>query len=173
MNVFRARNKAKKLLREYSPYTSPLNLDEFSNSHGIEIKYKELPEDISGIYEPHSVNEKCRVFVNICDHKHRQRFSIAHELGHHFLCHSKDIIVDKIYRDHKSSLGTYAMEVEANNFAAELIMPSDQIMSFVDEYINDGVVEQDIEMKLSKRFMVSTEAISYKLKSLGFDFEIE
>ncbi len=61
----------------------------------------------------------------------RQRFTIAHELGHFFLHRaSSTVFVDAapiFFRDESSSNGSQREEIEANAFAAELLMPEDAI----------------------------------------------
>lgn len=97
----------------------------------------------------------------------RERFSIAHELGH-IILHSGFLNPEEwetvpegegFYR-----LGTGRMEYEANDFAAALLMPAD---IFTDDFFNctaDGYV--DIE-KLASIFDVSIEAAKTRGRWLG------
>ncbi|MGA9525959.1 MAG: ImmA/IrrE family metallo-endopeptidase [Myxococcaceae bacterium] len=48
----------------------------------------------------------------------RQRFTVAHELGH-LMLHS----VDRAYRHNDSTFAGNTMEIQANQFAADLLMP--------------------------------------------------
>ena len=68
-------------------------------------------------------NRKYKIIINSLDTPARQRFTIAHELGHYFLhkrmIDRKGITDSAIYRGKLST----AMEYEANQFAAELLMP--------------------------------------------------
>ncbi|WP_460881211.1 ImmA/IrrE family metallo-endopeptidase [Pontibacter rugosus] len=57
----------------------------------------------------------------------RQRFTIAHELGH-FVLHQKysELFIDKekpLFRNQESSTGEHKREKEANAFAAAILMP--------------------------------------------------
>ena len=65
--------------------------------------------------------------VNEDHHSNRQRFSIAHEIAH-FVLHHGDTYIDKGYRVHfrdlESGSGTKREEMEANAFAAALLMPA-------------------------------------------------
>ena len=68
--------------------------------------------------------------VNSLHHPNRQRYTIAHELGHlelHRQLITSEVHVDKgfpvLMRDPKSATGTELHEIEANQFAAELLMP--------------------------------------------------
>jgi Zn-dependent peptidase ImmA (M78 family) len=59
----------------------------------------------------------------------RQRFTIGHELGHLTLHHGHDLILERLvrlnFRDATSSTANDEEEIEANHFAAELLMPHD------------------------------------------------
>ena len=79
------------------------------------------------------VNEGTPIIgVNALHHPNRQRFTIAHECGHLILHKpqiTKEVHVDKalaspmLMRDSVSAAGVDEMEIEANLFAAELLMP--------------------------------------------------
>lgn len=89
----------------------------------------------------------------------RNRFTIAHELGHYVLGHNN------VYRDTSLSWIDYTgreEEISANNFAAELLMPEEQIRFYMDQ-----VVITDLN-KLARIFMVSLEALLIRLKRLGY-----
>lgn len=66
----------------------------------------------------------------------RQRFTIAHELGHIFLPWHKGTIASDINEYSFSRHMMYReMEAEANRFASELLMPSNWINSVLDQNI--------------------------------------
>lgn len=92
----------------------------------------------------------------------RQRFTIAHEIGHFALGHLSGS--QKLYRDDASnfSSGTKsAVETEANSFAAKLLMPGNVVRFAVSEK-NITSVE-----KLAEIFGVSQVAMKYRLINLG------
>jgi hypothetical protein len=89
----------------------------------------------------------------------RQRFCVAHETGH-LLLHEPG----RAYRDDFSSSGQSISEIQANNFAANLLMPS----WLVNAYATGGVrVAQ-----LAKLFDVSQPAMEIRLKSLGYSVQV-
>jgi Zn-dependent peptidase ImmA (M78 family) len=102
-------------------------------------------------------------------HPNRQRFSAAHELGHHEL-HAQEIgkavHVDKgfrvLLRDDVSSQGIDPLEIEANAFASELLMPGEFLMSALDAGGLDIEDEAGIEA-LARKFRVSGSAMRYRL----------
>ena len=61
----------------------------------------------------------------------RQRFTIAHELGHRALHPGRELILDVPVRvnlrDKTSSMASDIEEIEANAFAATLLMPEQMI----------------------------------------------
>lgn len=88
----------------------------------------------------------------------RDRFTIAHELGHLFLGH-----VDKyevLYRR-----GANELEYEANEFAANLLMPEQEFRDIVNENL-DSENFCDIET-VATHFNVSESAVLTRGKFLG------
>ncbi|WP_280569376.1 ImmA/IrrE family metallo-endopeptidase [Chromohalobacter sp. 296-RDG] len=100
--------------------------------------------------------------VFICEYSanevsHRQRFTQAHELGHVILGHVNDGREPK--RDTSFAVRSHDPdEVDANAFAAELLMPADYVKTAVKR-------EQDIS-KLARLFDVSTAAMRFRLQNL-------
>ncbi|MEN8422276.1 ImmA/IrrE family metallo-endopeptidase [Acinetobacter junii] len=83
-------------------------------------------------------SDKPRIYINNAFgiSKRRQRFTIAHELGHIFLPWHKGTIASDINEYSFSRHMMYReMEAEANRFASELLMPSDWINSVLDQNI--------------------------------------
>lgn len=104
-----------------------------------------------------------RILVNNCAPIQRQRFTIAHELGHFlspwhepqsengFLCTATNMKLN----DAKAQKASIRMEAEANKFAAEILMPSPFLRKDLRKL--QGV---DIEhiLQLARRYNVSKEA---------------
>jgi hypothetical protein len=85
----------------------------------------------------------------------RDRFTIAHELGHYFLHSSQGETLLKATRK-----GDGNHEWEANWFAASLLMPKGQVKRFCEANgANPSLV--------AARFKVSALAAEYRLKNLG------
>lgn len=117
--------------------------------------------DIDAYLEKHG--EGFRIYLDINKGRKRQRFSIAHELGHLFLH------LDYLNRDYWEKLKTAesrvfrfghdAEELEANEFAAELLMPEDEFCKYIDKIEKDGVINiRDV----AKFFDVSVDAVNYR-----------
>jgi len=108
--------------------------------------------------------------VNSLHHPNRRRFTIAHELGHYFLHKGIEVHIDHEYPIYvnarsSSSQSKDPEEVEANIFAAEILMP--KIM--LQDEIKDRVVDIDDDQflrDLAKKYGVSTVAMTYRLSNI-------
>lgn len=102
----------------------------------------------------------------------RQRFTIAHELGHLVLHKGKRLVVDRAvrvnFRDSVSSLATDREEMEANAFAAGLLMPSAAVTDELHRIVR-GRHRTDSEVVdvLAGKFQVSRSAMEFRLINLG------
>jgi IrrE N-terminal-like domain len=76
--------------------------------------------------------KKSRVVVNSMNPSTRQRFTMAHELGHLLIPWHTGTIIDEVDSiESVSADGYLTMEDEANAFAAELLMPSQWISELI------------------------------------------
>ena len=107
--------------------------------------------------------------VNSLHHPNRQRFTIAHEIGHLVL--HRDLLLEgvhvdkefKLNRNEDSSTGTNLQEVEANQFASELLMPERLIEEALQGKGVDIDDEDGLVTELAKKFRVSTGAMKLRL----------
>lgn len=163
----RARVFARSILQEFGVSTPPVPVERIIKSRKIVLQYAPLDEDLSGMaYIKDGVGI---IGVNALHHPNRQRFSAAHELGHHVLhvsAISQAVHVDKgirvLFRDDVSALGTEPMEVEANAFASELLIPGDLLAAALEGEEVDLEDEAAIEA-LARRFRVSPAAMRFRL----------
>ena len=136
--------------------------------HDIEVRQEDLEEDVSGMMVTRE-DSSVVIVVNNAHHRNRHRFSVAHELGHYFLHRAvSPVFVDSkqvFYRDATASEGTKRQEVEANAFAAELLMPESEVRNRFPHKLSLMDVEE-VE-KASRFFGVSNTALSFRLIRLG------
>ena len=93
----------------------------------------------------------------------RQRFTCAHELGHAIL-HRTDMVDEKIaFRIDGESTDK---EIEANHFAASLLMPETYLSDFFSTLSLEKPLPDCVE-ELAKHFQVSTQAMFYRLQNIG------
>ncbi|MBK6722955.1 MAG: ImmA/IrrE family metallo-endopeptidase [Acidobacteria bacterium] len=140
MNVRHARAEAEKLVRRFGYDTSDLPIDVrgVAKKLGLTVKDAVLDDDVSGLLVSKQGDDTTHIFVNGNDRPVRKRFTIAHEIGHFVLGHefeASGVHVDRgmhvIPRRAKLSKAE-PKEVEANQFAAALLMPSDLVHEAVD-----------------------------------------
>lgn len=135
-----------------------------ANGEGIEVFSVDLADDsVCGILRKEQ--GRFRLYVNRDHSGNRIRYTIAHELGHFFLHgHVLDAFVDQeinLFRnktDPASKLHA-DMEIQANMFAAALLMPAVSVRRWYQH-------ESDISI-LAKRFGVSREAMGQRIDNLG------
>jgi Zn-dependent peptidase ImmA (M78 family) len=157
---------AEGLLANAGVKSAPIRLDRVAKHLGVRIQNADLGEDCSGVLVRNG--NRAVIGVNEDHHSNRQRFSIAHEIAH-FVLHSGDTYIDKGYRvqfrDLESGSGTKREEMEANAFAAALLMPAAWLRDAFLRQPFDLTEDDDLEM-LAEKFEVSTQAMTYRLMKL-------
>jgi Zn-dependent peptidase ImmA (M78 family) len=163
----KARLAARAILREFGVKHAPVPVERIIKAKEIVLQYAPLEEDLSGMaYIKDGVGI---IGVNALHHPNRQRFSAAHELGHHELHKpeiSKAVHVDHgfrmLFRDDFSSQGTDPLEIEANAFASELLMPREFLTTALHARGLD--IEDDAATEaIARKFRVSASAMRYRL----------
>ena len=153
------------LRKRYTSGQIPVPVESIAKAKGIRVETLSLYDELSGMA---FVKDGVAVIVvNSNHHINRRRFTIAHELAHHIFDTeylNNNVHVDKvIYRNPVSAEGTDRKEIRANKFAAELLMPTDELKKFRKVDINDDAVIQAIAKKLK----VSAAALTYQLINAG------
>ncbi len=130
MNKVNIEEQVKKFIGDFGIYT-PFPVSELAEYKGFKVVVfkpsKEETENISGAIS----YDKKIILVNDNDSDYRKRFTIAHELGHLALHEEDGDMVD--YRNNADAVRP-KKEIEANAFAAELLMPKDIFMAIYKEY---------------------------------------
>lgn len=166
--------EARKLLAKYAVTSAPVPVDLIAEGEGAQIARHHFDGTESGFI----LRDGKRVIigVNTRTSVRRQRFTIAHEIGH-LLLHEGRLIVDHAvrvnWRDDISSQATDQQEIAANAFAAELLMPADLVFRHLADYAdnvlaqNEAIARDELLGQLARIFNVSTEAMGYRLINLG------
>ena len=149
-----AREMARKILKDYSLKSVPTDLKKIFDALGFEYVELDDPEDVDGMIV--KVGDKPSIVViNVKKPLARQRFTLAHELGHLFLNHNeRDMYDAETAREQSDYFSTYnkaPKEIEADVFASELLIPFEHIKKYHDRI-------SDIEW-LSQTFQVSKAAM--------------
>jgi Zn-dependent peptidase ImmA (M78 family) len=153
------------LISKYEVTQPSVDIARIAEGEGAEISYERLEDDLSGFFV--SGKTKFVIGVNRWHHENRQRFTIAHELGHHTLHDFDDVHVDRTFR-FRSSISAKAIdieEIEANTFAAWILIPERLLLADIRGL---GVDLQDDEriQRLASRYEVSQQSMSFRLMNL-------
>jgi Zn-dependent peptidase ImmA (M78 family) len=139
----------------------PVDVEEISRRIGVQVRRHSADNDLSGMLV---VKNGQALIVANADHPEvRQRFTIAHELGH-FLMHWKPGS-EAFFRDERSAEGTSPVERQANSFAAALLMPETALRRLV-EGRKISPLDTELIDGLAETFRVSSHAMTIRLQSL-------
>lgn len=164
----RAEREARALLERFRVTTAPVPVDVITRQLGVDLRFEALDTHVSGVLVRRG--DETVIGVNARHHPNRQRFTIAHELGH-FMLHpdAPTVLVDDAFvhfRGDDITAPTDSRELEANVFAACLLMP--EVMLRADlrgQYID--AFDEGAVRALARRYGVSQQALTIRLVRLG------
>jgi Zn-dependent peptidase ImmA (M78 family) len=167
--VSRAERQARDLLQKLQVDDAPVPVEAIGRHLGCTISYEPLDADVSGLL--FRSDERKVIGVNSRESALRQRFTIAHEIGHLLLHKGQPLIVDKLVKYNARSTSNSMSrneEREANQFAAALLMPEPAVRKYADQLIEEmtSVSNSWLVEQLAKRFQVSQQAMEYRLVNL-------
>jgi Zn-dependent peptidase ImmA (M78 family) len=97
---------------------------------------------------------------------------MAHELGHYFLHEEEQLHFDRAVhfrlRSDLASQGVDVAEIEANRFAAELLMPRPMVDADMKAAEVVDLLDEAFLTTLSRKFGVSSQAMVLRLTNLGY-----
>jgi Zn-dependent peptidase ImmA (M78 family) len=168
---------AERLLNKHEMRHSPVNVEKLAELAGYSVVFRYFDEaDLSGTVMQ-DADGRVTLGINTLHAPVRQRFSIAHEIGHaqlHLKDQSESLFVDPpagvFFRDSRASLGEDPREINANQFAAALLMPAQMVRDSLSKIAKSSVrftIDEAVG-KLAKQFEVSPQAMRYRLVVLGF-----
>lgn len=169
--VTKADGTARDLITTNAVQRPPVPVERIAKHAGARIAYEPFDGNISGMLYRVAGAADSIIGVNSRHPITRQRFTVAHELGHLLLHRGRDVILDRIvrvnYRDHRSSSATDREEVEANQFAAALLMPEEWLRAEIETRSFGAIDVDEIVASLAERFKVSVQAMDFRLTNLG------
>ena len=155
------------LLKRLGVLEAPVDVAKVAKDLGISLELADLGNDCSGMLV--RAESGTVIGVHYAHPPNRQRFTIAHELGH-FELHDGGTYVDRgttlRLRSSAQNSGSAAEEREANQFAAALLMPATWLRRELVSYAVD-LGDDDSLRALCERFGVSSQAMMYRLMNLG------
>jgi len=161
-------SRASKLLRESGLESPPVDLVALAKKLRVTVEQQDLGASVSGLVV-RGPDGRVVIGVNASHHPNRQRFTIAHEIGHHLLHKgSATVFVDNHmvhFRDDDRTPGADPREVEANAFAAALLMPEPWLRKDLRRESRD--LSDDATVRtLATRYQVSQQALTFRLVNL-------
>lgn len=156
-------NLARRLIAKLS-LAPPIDVKSLVEAHA-DLTITKIPiEGVDGIsLDLKTPGKRARVILNANNPQTRQRFTLAHELGHLLIPWHTGNILDHVDPTQVHATDTYwEFESEANAFAGELLVPS--------EWVTQLLTETDNMAKLHKRIAreseVSLHAAAIRLSQL-------
>lgn len=153
------REKAESLLKMAKVTDAPVDVHKIAGLLGFTVIESEFPNSYSGeIFIEGNVKS---IGVNKNHTLKRQRFTIAHELGHYLNGHQYFDEEGKMLEDSEFDFNNplHKQEKEANLFASELLIPKNFLVKDLEK---SGL---DIE-KLTEKYQVSEQALWIRLTTL-------
>lgn len=138
------------------PENSLLDLAESEDIAVYEADLSPVGPNISGVieYDDDETKTNPRIYINKNVPPNRKIFTLAHELGHHFLHKGRKLRLDTL--DYSQNDKDTREESEANYFAGSLLVPRELLMKKIKEGHNPE--------ELAKYFRVSVPVIQNRLK---------
>lgn len=172
----RIEEAASRVLRKCKVSAAPVNILKVAQLLGARVAFEPFDEELSGMLV--RKDDQIIIGVNSRHPKTRQRFTIAHELGHWQLEHPGELFLDKTLRnkpvsikkrDQRAAQGSDKQEIQANAFAAAILIPESLLIATVKKHLSsdDGYEVDGLIGKLAKEFEVSSRAMEHRLTNLG------
>jgi len=163
-----AKKRAIELLRAARVKRPPVPIEKLAALVRAKIRYEPFTGQLSGMVH-RKPDGTAVIGVNSMDAPNRQRFTIAHEIGHLLLHKDEHLHVDEKspigLRNDQSSLATDEREIEANQCAAEMLMP----VEFLDtdlQNLPDDIDADEAVGRLARKYQVSEQAMTVRLTAL-------
>lgn len=155
------------LLHEHGITTPAVDVQAVAEACGAAIRFERFNNEVSGLLLRDAATNI--IGVEKRQSPTRQRFTIAHELGHLLLHDGEELRVDRQFRMNlrspASSTAEDVEEIEANAFAASLLMPLPFLKRDFEELWIDIDDEEQVK-ELAGRYEVSPQAMTIRLVNL-------
>jgi Zn-dependent peptidase ImmA (M78 family) len=162
-----AEGKAIALLARMGIGAAPVPVEQIARDLRAELTYESFDGDISGMLFRHE--GRAVIGVNSRHASTRQRFTVAHEIGHLEMHKGQPVFIDRFVRVNMRDGQSSPEERQANAFAAELLMPRSLVPGEIDRALakRPDLTPPELVSTLAERFQVSPAAMQYRLSNLG------
>jgi Zn-dependent peptidase ImmA (M78 family) len=147
--------KALEVLKRFGLVDPPVGLEDICRAEGLAVCARPF-DYVAGLFLNDDVFPV--IVVNSRQPSARQRFTVAHELGHYYLRHERGSFAEPG--------GGSRQERDAERFAANLLMPAAWVRRYWATY---GANPENRISILAAMFEVSRAALRVRLKELGLD----
>ncbi|HZU48694.1 MAG TPA: ImmA/IrrE family metallo-endopeptidase [Mycobacterium sp.] len=138
----------------WQPGEFPVDVEAIAKNMGLRVEYTYLRDGVSGMIEARG--EEVVIYVDFDENSARQRFTIAHELGH-FVERSNQGQRNFAFIDERGT--KYDLhEFYADEFAGNLLMPADEIRNLRRRGFSN--------VEMAAHFGVSVPALNKRLDRL-------
>jgi Zn-dependent peptidase ImmA (M78 family) len=171
------REMVEALLERHGVEDGAVPVDDIARNLGIEVTRDRVDDELSGFIVRDQESNKVVIGANKSHHPHRQRFTVAHELGHFLLHKGQPVHLDEDntraafrvnLRSAESTTGEDNDEREANLFAAELLMPASFLKKDLQGKDVDLLDDGKFLEKLAGKYKVSVQALTFRLAYLRY-----
>lgn len=162
--------EARGLLARYYVSAPPVPVEEFAKWMGAQIA---RAANTTGTEVGFLLCDGARTIIGVDSRRsaRRQRWVIAHLLGHWLLGADRQLTVDHVVRlanaDSAPAAAPVAEEAVANAFASELLLPRKLVDAAVERELAGASSREVLLRRLAAEFDVSTEAVTWRLLNLG------
>lgn len=151
-----ARHNADLILKNFTDGTRPVDLEAIADRLGIDVAYRDLKPGMSGFIFK-DADERASIYIDRNDVPGRQRFTLAHELGHYVERRVEARDDSFSFTDTRAT--KYDLhEFYADEFAGALLMPEDELREL--QRAGYGL------SAIAKHFGVTTAAVAKRLERL-------
>jgi Zn-dependent peptidase ImmA (M78 family) len=158
--------RAEEILDESGLRAIPVPIEDIAAHFKLHIG-KAASKDFSGLLI-RKEDGAALIGINSNENPRRQRFTIAHEIGHFFLHLDKNVLVD--YRSNTRGKHRTPKEKEADIFAASLLMPRQELTKDFVKVAGGVLTDQDqirsVVSLLATKYEVSDEAMNIRILGL-------
>lgn len=146
----------------------PVDIDLIAQKLGIDMYREQFVEQIDGLYlRLPKAPPVIAINSSYIKPLGRQRFTAAHEIGHHLLAHRLPAASKLIFFDGIDTRRTI-VERACDRFAALVLMPEDFSRLWFEQLA--GNPEHRVAI-MAERFGVSIQAMSVRLRELGLPYQ--
>ncbi|MBB4072032.1 ImmA/IrrE family metallo-endopeptidase [Canibacter oris] len=134
-------------------------LEKVAEMYGLDVHYRDdIPGGVSGMIVKTAYDSRPQIYINSEETLARQRFTLAHEIGHYIerLIEADD--QEYSFVDKRDSHNYNLREFYADQFAGGLLMPENEVRALTPDLSNAEAV--------AHRFHVSLSAAKTRLNRL-------